>query len=337
MNKAVLFLVFNRPEETLAVFRRIREAAPPRLYIASDGPRANKKGEKRVVLGLREQLIERIDWPCEVRTRFNQDNLGCGKAVSSAITWFFKHEKDGIILEDDCLPSLSFFRYCEELLDRYKDDLRIFHIGGTNPLSRQPDCDESYYFAKVPHVWGWATWADRWQQYDLDYFTKLESESLDDKLSVISDNPRVQSYWKKIVRRMQSPTPVDSWAYMWAFHIMMNRLMCINPTYNLVCNIGKSGAHFSALVECDQLFKDTYDLDHLVHPAEIKFNQALVHAHFQEFLKEEASFIANSCTIRCKLFWILPFLRIKIRSRVLRIYLMGVPILRIERQFPQNK
>ena len=118
MNSPVLLLIFNRPETTARVFQRIREARPPRLYLASDGPRAEKVGESETVLGLREELLSAIDWPCELQTLFRDDNLGCARAVSGAITWFFEHEEEGIILEDDTLPHPIFSLFRKELVER---------------------------------------------------------------------------------------------------------------------------------------------------------------------------------------------------------------------------
>ena len=109
---AILFLVFNRPDTTTKVFQMIRQAKPPRLYIAADGPRKNKEGEEEKIAKVRA-IVNNIDWPCEVKTLFRDKNLGCKKAISEAITWFFKNEDQGIILEDDCLPHLDFFSYCE--------------------------------------------------------------------------------------------------------------------------------------------------------------------------------------------------------------------------------
>ena len=124
LQTAVLFLVFNRPDTTAQVFEVIRQARPPRLYIAADGARPNRADEPELIARVRE-IATAVDWPCEVRTLFREENLGCKHAVSGGITWFFEHEEQGIILEDDCLPSQSFFWFCEELLEKYKDDKRV--------------------------------------------------------------------------------------------------------------------------------------------------------------------------------------------------------------------
>src|SRR5690349_2048344 len=131
MKSAILFLVFNRPETTARVFEAIRAAQPPRLYVAADGPRASRIGESERC-DLTRRIASAVDWPCDITTLFRAANLGCKNAVSSAISWFFEHEEEGVILEDDCLPDPSFFRYCDELLAHYRDDTRIGLISGNN-------------------------------------------------------------------------------------------------------------------------------------------------------------------------------------------------------------
>ena len=149
LNTAVLFVVFNRLDTTKQVFKAIREAKPPRLYIASDGARETKDGEEQIVKNVREYITSHIDWECEVKTLFREKNLSCGPSVKNAIDWFFQHEECGIILEDDTVPNMSFFRYCEELLIKYKDDTRIGMISGNNHINFIPETD-SYLFSKDP-------------------------------------------------------------------------------------------------------------------------------------------------------------------------------------------
>jgi hypothetical protein len=161
---AVLFLVFSRPHLTAQVMATIRAAQPKRLYVAADGPR-KRPGEDELCNEARRIATE-VDWPCEVRTLFRDTNLGCRVGVSTAMDWFFEHEKEGIILEDDCVPSQSFFPYCAELLDRYRDDARIMCISGDNPRARPVQRRESYVFSRYPLIWGWATWQRAWRLYD---------------------------------------------------------------------------------------------------------------------------------------------------------------------------
>jgi hypothetical protein len=146
LNTAVLFLVFNRLDVTKQVFQAIRQAKPPRLYIAADGARKNKEGEAAKVIAVRDHVLESIDWDCEVKTLFREENLGCKYAVSGAIDWFFEQEEMGIILEDDCLPSQSFFWFCEELLLRYKGDMRVGHIAGYNHFPGRVTASSYFFF-----------------------------------------------------------------------------------------------------------------------------------------------------------------------------------------------
>ena len=129
MKSAVLFVVFNRPDTTARVFETIRTAKPPRLYVAADGPRAGRAGEAVLCAKVR-QLAMKVDWPCKLYTLFQDTNLGCKIGVSSAINWFFEHEEEGIVLEDDILAQPSFFEYCDEMLDRYRDDTKVSMISG---------------------------------------------------------------------------------------------------------------------------------------------------------------------------------------------------------------
>src|SRR5262249_28027120 len=149
----VLFLVFNRPETTARVMEAIRAVCPKRLYVAADGPRKGKSGEADRCAEAR-RIATRVDWPCQVRTLFREGNLGCRDAVSGAITWFFECESEGIILEDDCLPSIDFFRYCAELLERYRDDERVMAICGSAYADVPSDYPSSYYFSYYADMWG---------------------------------------------------------------------------------------------------------------------------------------------------------------------------------------
>ena len=145
----------------------VRKAQPPRLYVAADGPRTDRPDERALAEATRSLVVDNIDWDCEVKTLFREKNLGLKNAVSSAIDWFFEHEEQGIILEDDCLADPSFFGFCEELLDRYRDDDRVMHIGG-NCFLPELEMEDSYFFSRFPHIWGWATWRDAWEHWSSD-------------------------------------------------------------------------------------------------------------------------------------------------------------------------
>ena len=166
LNTPVLFLIFNRPDTTQLVFDAIRQAKPSQLYVAADGPRENKPGETEKCEQTR-RIIGTVDWDCEVATLFRENNLGCKQAVSSAIDWFFSNAEEGIILEDDCFPSHSFFIYCQELLEYYRYDTRIMQICGLNVLREWNRNGYGYYYSNYGPVWGWASWRRAWKYYDV--------------------------------------------------------------------------------------------------------------------------------------------------------------------------
>ena len=235
LQTAVLFLVFNRPDTTAQVFDAIRKARPPRFYVAADGPRANREGEAERVATVRE-IATAVDWPCEVKTLFREENLGCKSGVSGGITWFFDHEEQGIILEDDCLPHLDFFPFCETLLNRYADDERVSVITGNNFQDGRHRGDASYYFSKYNHCWGWATWRRAWQYYqgDLSFWPQWRTSADWPRLT---PDPVERAYWGRIFERVRARA-IDSWAYPWTGCVWYQGGLTATPNVNLVSNIG---------------------------------------------------------------------------------------------------
>lgn len=235
---AVLLVIFNRPDTTRQVLESIRKIAPPRLYIAADGPRAHVASDKQKCAAAR-QVVEQVDWNCQVKTLFRDVNLNCGVAPSSAFTWFFENEEEGIILEDDCLPTQSFFWFCQELLARYRNDSRIMHIGGNNFLKGwQRDRDYSYYFSRSGHIWGWATWRRAWKLFDfnISLFEKVKQQGYFNSLfpNPIERMYRVRKFEKTAARRGR----IDWWDYQWDFARFVHSGIAIVPQKNLVRNIG---------------------------------------------------------------------------------------------------
>jgi len=231
----VLFLIFNRLDTTQHVFQAIRKAQPPRLYIAADGPRKHKPGEAEKSQEVRDYVLNHIDWDCEVNTLFRENNLGCKYAVSGGIDWFFDNEEMGIILEDDVVPDLSFFQFCEVLLDRYKDDEKIMTISGNNfqPKKRS---EYSYYFSKYMHCWGWASWRKAWKHFDVE-MKNWPKYKRNNWLSGLLPRKHSRQYWENIFDRVYKGE-IDSWAYIWTYSIWIQRGINILPEVNLVSNIG---------------------------------------------------------------------------------------------------
>jgi len=239
----VLFLVFNRPETTVRVFEAIRAAKPPRLYVAADGPRTGYQGEAECCAEVR-RIATAIDWPCEVKTLFRESNLGCRDAVSSAVTWFFDNETEGIILEDDCLPCLDFFLFAQTLLERYRNDIRVMQICGGNFSSGLKFGRASYYFSKYAHIWGWASWRRAWQHYDVDMKDLPSFLSCRMLECIFPWQPVVQRRWEQILRKTYERSPdFNTWDCQWTYALFKQGGLCLFPNLNLVMNIGGDGTH----------------------------------------------------------------------------------------------
>jgi hypothetical protein len=236
MRSPILFLVFNRLDTTQRVFEAIRAARPPRLYVAADGPRAAKAGEAERCEAVR-RVATAVDWPCELVTLMRTENLGCKRAVSSALTWFFEHEAEGIVLEDDCLPDPSFFPYCDDLLERHRDDPRVMSISGDNFISDTWAPDESYYFSRYAHIWGWASWRRAWQLYDVNMLRWTTGDKDEQLARWLPESRRARDHWRSIFDRVSSGA-IDTWDYQWNYACsQQGGLSCI-PRVNLIANIG---------------------------------------------------------------------------------------------------
>ena len=235
IKSAVLFLVFNRPDTTSIVFEKIRQIKPSRLYVAGDGPRKGNDEDAEKVKKVRE-ITTRIDWPCDVKTLFRDENLGCKEGVSSAITWFFEHEEQGIILEDDCVPHEDFFTFCESLLVRYAEDKRVSVITGNNFQKGEKRGSASYYFSKYSHCWGWASWRRSWEDYQGDIKFWPNWKKSQDWIDYLPDRVE-RKYWENIFENVYLKK-IDSWAYPWTCCNWMLGKVSIAPNINLVKNIG---------------------------------------------------------------------------------------------------
>jgi hypothetical protein len=234
---AVLFLVFNRPQTTARVLAAIRAARPPRLYVACDGPRAHAEGERDTVEALRCLVLEGVDWPCEVFTLFREDNLGCRNAVSQAITWFFQHEEEGIILEDDCLPSASFFPFCETLLEKYRHDDSIAGITGDFRMPRELHPPNTIGLVGYSLIWGWASWRRVWEQY------KVELEDWKGDLSILPSLANKPSDTRAFFTRVFDAVTtgeLNTWDFQFTYLVIKSGRSFVHPFVNLITNIGFS-------------------------------------------------------------------------------------------------
>jgi hypothetical protein len=236
----ILLVVFNRPDTTQTVFRSIRSARPRQLFVAADGPRPTVDGEKEKCDEAR-RLATQADWPCAVTTAFRERNAGLASSMSAAITWFFENVSAGIILEDDCVPSSSFYRFCAELLGFYETNPTVMHISGDNFQYGRVRGGGSYYFSRYAHCWGWATWRRAWQRF------RFQQGAPDG--------------------------PPTVWAKHWELSIQQHHGVSVLPNANLVTNIGfGAGATHTATLE-RYSFLPAQEIEFpLVHPAVVKVN-----------------------------------------------------------------
>ncbi|MFW5846822.1 MAG: nucleotide-diphospho-sugar transferase [Nanoarchaeota archaeon] len=233
LNTPLLFLVFNRLDTTKKVFEEIRKAKPKQLFIAADGPRTKQEKKKTDVV--RKYILDNIDWNCSVKKLFRKENLGCKKSTMGALNWFFENVEKGILLEDDILPDQSFFRFCEELLEKYKDDERVMSISGYNGIGSM-DIKESYFFARNFSSWGSAFWRRSWKELDLEL----------EEYKKIKRQGRLKEYFPYYLERLlferriklMSEKKIDSWSYLFAITHNLRKSFRIVPQKNLVKNIG---------------------------------------------------------------------------------------------------
>jgi len=246
----VLLIIFNRLDTTKKVFSEIRKYKPRKLFIAADGPRDQK--EAVLCRTVREYILENIDWPCEYKTLFRQNNIGVKIAVSAAIDWFFDYNEMGIILEDDCVPSTSFFAFCEENLEKYKNNRNIMHISGNFfQTTKTSSHDDDYYFSTIPHIWGWASWRRAWAKYDINM--KSYKEFLNQKtLNNIFHDKKSQIIWKHLFDQVYLDHS-QTWDFQWAYTLFYHGGLSINPNKNIVSNIGFSKEAENCKNENDKL------------------------------------------------------------------------------------
>jgi hypothetical protein len=235
LNTPIALIIFNRPDTTERVFAEIAKAKPPVLLVVADGPRENRQGEAQRCEQARA-VMARVDWPCQVLTNYADVNMGCKLRVASGIDWIFEMVEYAIILEDDCLPEPTFFRFCEEMLIRYRDDERISMVSGGNLQFGQRRGLGSYYFSRYTHIWGWASWRRAWRHYDRDIslWPKLRAQGW---IESTFKNKGERQYWSSSFDAVHSGV-LDTWDCSWTFACMLRGMLQISPNVNLISNIG---------------------------------------------------------------------------------------------------
>lgn len=237
----VLLVVFNRPEKTRRVIEALRQVKPARLFVAADGPRPGRPDDIEKCR-LARQAASEIHWPCDVKTRFLDENVGCDPSVSAAIHWFFEHVEQGVILEDDCVLHPDYFRFCDEMFARYADDARIMQVSSFAPY---PDRHHpyDYHFSRTFRCGGgWGTWRRAWALYS-DSLERYDND-IDQMLKAYFPSSAKYAERKKLYERFRLGKR-DNWDYKWNFACYAQNSLCIVPEKNLMTNIGfdEEGTH----------------------------------------------------------------------------------------------
>jgi len=263
----ILLIFWRRPKAVTQVIESLRRLAPSQLYLAGDGPREGHEGEAGQVQMTREAVEAAIDWPCQVHRRYSDRNQGCKYGPSNAIGWFFENVTEGIILEEDCLPDDSFYSYCRSLLERYRDDTRVWQISGNNFLDDQWFGDGSYFFGGYTTTWGWATWRRCWQAYDPEMMAWSDVRRSGLLTNAFEAQDELE-FWTRIWDRLTEQNYPVTWDYQWNYLCFANGGLSAIPNQNLVSNIGFGADGTHCLDETDPFAQlKSNDLGELIHPS----------------------------------------------------------------------
>ena len=281
-NSAIVLIIFNRPNETKRVLEQIKIAKPKKLYIIADAPRKNVDGEIELNKSCKD-LIDNINWECEVIKNYAEENLGCGLRISSGLSWVFSFEEQAIILEDDCLPSPAFFTFCDQMLEKYKNENSVFHISGTR-WNEEFNTENDYFFSRYAHIWGWATWSRAWNKYDyhLNSWNHILSKN---RLKNHFQGAVEFEFWNEKFKNTFLSTKKTTWDYQWQFTMSINNKLCIIPSKNLISNIGVSGTHLNNLkLSSTKYFNRKVYNDFIVlnEPKDLKYNNSFDKYHFRK-------------------------------------------------------
>ncbi|MDQ8202370.1 hypothetical protein [Pelagicoccus sp. SDUM812003] len=284
----VAFFAFNRPDQTKRVFEAIRRARPTRLFVVLDGPRKTHPTDTQRVADVREAIESRLDWPCQIDRLYAEENMGCGRRVSSGLDYLFSSVEQAIILEDDCLPAPSFFPFCEELLSRYQDDESVMQIAGSNLIQSMPPIEYSYYPSRHGPIWGWASWRRAWKHYD---YSMASYASCETRRRVAQNFPsKVEQHIRMRHFRDCHLGKIDTWDFQWLYAKIVRQGRTLIPKRNLVENIGFD-SDATHTTNPDRSFEITArDLDFpLVHPRSLEPDRHLDELYFQQVFLRHTS------------------------------------------------
>lgn len=263
----ILLVLYNRVEETHNLFQIIKTLQPEKLYVAADGAIHNDSIDYTKCIRARAVIMP--EWKCEKKEYFKEEHLGKSNMVLKAISWFFSQEPEGIVLFDDTMPNLDFFYYCEELLEKYREDKRVFHISGTNFQKKPKKSDVSYYFSAYPAIWGFATWANRWEGFDLQ-MSALGGINFNRMISEYITGTPEKLYWIRRYNILRKHS-LDIWEYQYIYYMWFQKGLSITPQVNLIKNVGLRNMKR----KIRKLMRNTQNIMPIKHPEEIEQNREL--------------------------------------------------------------
>lgn len=266
----VTFCIFNRPELTARVFEKISDARPPKLLIVADGPRPEFPDDNSNCHETRK-IVENIDWECDVFRNYADTNMGCKHRIASGLDWVFEQCDEAIILEDDTVPNFTFFKFCETLLKKYKDDERVMMISGDNFQDGIRRGEPSYYFSVHAHIWGWATWRRAWSKYDVNMVDFPEFKKTRRIHSIFKDKA-IRKHWLSLFESTYKGR-INTWDFQWAYTLFRENGLSVIPNVNLVSNIGigADATHTRSSHKYANL--STYEIAELIHPERVEINK----------------------------------------------------------------
>lgn len=280
-NTPILLIIFNRPHLVQNLFDEVKKQKPKQLFVFCDGARKDRAEEEELLQKSKDIFENQIDWDCDLKTNYLKENKGAGRAIVSAIKWFFENVEQGIVLEEDCFPHQEFFTYCEELLDKYKDNERVMFIGGNNFLDKTIT-DNSYYFSANSHIWGWATWrrAVNGYSFEVNNISNKEIKTILKKY-LLSWHQREFFY---DIFRLIKKNRINSWDYQLVFNIWRQNGVSIIPAVNLVKNVGFDKNAIHTKDTNSRYAKLTFNnILPLKHPENIEINKEADYLYFKEF------------------------------------------------------
>lgn len=264
-NVPILLIIYNRTEETHNLFQIIRKVAPAQLYVAADGHNPNVADDYRHCLATR--CVIKPEWKCDQHNLFLEEHLGKTQMAYQSINWFFENVEEGIVLFDDTLPHTDFFYFCEQLLEKYRNNEDVMHIAGSNFLKKHMDKKTSYYFSAYSYLWGFATWKRAWRDFDLS-LQNISDEEFNANMSLYIKRNKVRKRWTKIFTILKKHE-LDYWEFQYNFHIWKKSGFCITPNNNLIQNVGFSRGKRKVR----KLMRGTKPILPLHHPDGIRLNR----------------------------------------------------------------